>query len=199
MNESNLNSSSKTDWERIDAMADDEIDVSDSPPLTDDFFAKAKWLMPGESLPKKTMNVENAVFEFLQTLTSVHKQLQELAHRLRSYPEVKSVKVHLFVPSNMTQHHWDEEQQKQAVGSDFGVSAELCDKTIIGWWLEARCVESGWTIAANIYKSDVEEEGCHKIAEYSEQHSLSLEATLRRLLEAGTWFLESDISSILSA
>ncbi len=46
---SNINSSSKTDWERIDALTDAEIDVSDSPPLTDEFFAKAKWLMPGES------------------------------------------------------------------------------------------------------------------------------------------------------
>ena len=180
-------------------MTDDEIDVSDLPPLTEEFFTKAVWLLPGESLPNKMLNVENAVFEFLQTLTTVHKQLQELAHRLRSYPEVKSVKAHLFVPSNMTQHHWDEEQQKQAVGSDFGVSAELYDGTIIDWWLEARCDESGWSIAANVYKSDVGEEGCHKIAEYGEQSSLSLDTTLRLLLEAGTWFLESDVLRTFSA
>ena len=58
MKESNLNSSSKTNWERIDAMTDDEIDVSDSPPLTDEFFAKAKWLMPGDSASRHTVKVE---------------------------------------------------------------------------------------------------------------------------------------------
>jgi uncharacterized protein (DUF4415 family) len=58
MKESSLNSSSKTNWERIDAMTNDEIDVSDSPPLTDEFFAKAKWLMPGESASHQTVKVE---------------------------------------------------------------------------------------------------------------------------------------------
>ena len=58
MKESHLNSSSKTNWERIDAMTDDEIDVSDSPPLSEDFFAKAKWLMPGESASRPTVKVE---------------------------------------------------------------------------------------------------------------------------------------------
>ena len=48
-----MESSSKTDWERIDAMTDDEIDVSASPPLTDNFFAKARWLMPGESAARQ--------------------------------------------------------------------------------------------------------------------------------------------------
>ena len=48
-----LNNSSKTDWERIDALTDDEIDTSDAPPLTADFFAKARWLMPGESVSQR--------------------------------------------------------------------------------------------------------------------------------------------------
>jgi hypothetical protein len=47
--EGNLSSSSKTNWKRIDIMTDDDIDTSDSPPLTDELLAKAKWLMPGES------------------------------------------------------------------------------------------------------------------------------------------------------
>ena len=58
MKESSLTSSSKTNWERIDAMADDEIDVSDSPPLSEDFFSKAKWLMPGESASRQPVRVE---------------------------------------------------------------------------------------------------------------------------------------------
>ena len=51
--ENNLSNSSKTNWERIDAMTDDEIDVSDSLPLSEDFFAKATWLMPGESASRQ--------------------------------------------------------------------------------------------------------------------------------------------------
>jgi hypothetical protein len=32
---------SETDWERIDSMKDEDIDFSDSPRLTDEFFAKS--------------------------------------------------------------------------------------------------------------------------------------------------------------
>ena len=37
-----MNNTSKTDWARIDAMHDKDIDTSDIPPLTEKFFAKAK-------------------------------------------------------------------------------------------------------------------------------------------------------------
>ena len=39
-------------------MTDDDIDTSDSPPLTNEFFAKATWLMPGESASRQTVKVE---------------------------------------------------------------------------------------------------------------------------------------------
>ena len=58
MKENIMNSLSKTNWERIDAQTDDEIDVLDSPPLPEDFFAKATWLMPGESASRQTVKVE---------------------------------------------------------------------------------------------------------------------------------------------
>lgn len=61
MSVSNLNSSSKTNWERLDAMTDEDIDTSDSPPLTEDFFRKAKWMMPGESSPRPAVKVELAL------------------------------------------------------------------------------------------------------------------------------------------
>ncbi len=37
--EGKMNDSSKTDWARIDAMTDEEIDTSDIPPL-DEFFLR---------------------------------------------------------------------------------------------------------------------------------------------------------------
>ena len=46
MKEEIMSNTSKTDWARIDAMMDDEIDTSDIPPLTDEFFARAKLRMP---------------------------------------------------------------------------------------------------------------------------------------------------------
>jgi hypothetical protein len=44
-----MSNTSKTDWTRIDAMTDDDIDTSDCPPLTDEFFAKAQLRSPTTS------------------------------------------------------------------------------------------------------------------------------------------------------
>jgi len=41
---------SRTNWGHLDALTDEEIDTTDSPPLSDDFFAKAQWLLPGDTL-----------------------------------------------------------------------------------------------------------------------------------------------------
>jgi len=46
---------SKTDWEGLAAMSDDEIDYSDIPPLPDTFFERAKVWRPQ---PKVTVSVE---------------------------------------------------------------------------------------------------------------------------------------------
>lgn len=35
-----MNNTSKTDWARIDAMSDEEIDTSDIPPLSDEFLKR---------------------------------------------------------------------------------------------------------------------------------------------------------------
>lgn len=36
----------ETDWARVDAMTDEEIDTSDIPPLADDFFRRATVRLP---------------------------------------------------------------------------------------------------------------------------------------------------------
>ncbi len=41
-----LKKKSETDWARIDAMTDDEIDTSDIPPLDDAFFERAIKVLP---------------------------------------------------------------------------------------------------------------------------------------------------------
>ena len=58
-----MNKPSATDWERIDAMTDDEIDTSDIPPLTDAFFKRAKIRMPKRAL---TLQVDSDVLDWFQ-------------------------------------------------------------------------------------------------------------------------------------
>lgn len=53
MSESNLKSTSKTNWEKVEALTDEEIDTSDSPPLDAAFFANARRLC----LPKDKITV----------------------------------------------------------------------------------------------------------------------------------------------
>ncbi len=46
MNADTMNNTSKTDWERIDTMSDEDIDTSDIPPLSANFWAKAQLRIP---------------------------------------------------------------------------------------------------------------------------------------------------------
>ena len=46
MSADNTKRTSRTDWDRLAKMTDEEIDYSDIPPLTDDFFARAKLVLP---------------------------------------------------------------------------------------------------------------------------------------------------------
>lgn len=89
MKESNRSSSSKTNWERVDALSDEDIDTSDSPPLTDEFFAKSKWLMPGENMAHHTVRVELELDS--KTLAWFQSQGQDYERRmlaaLRLYAE----------------------------------------------------------------------------------------------------------------
>ena len=41
-----MNSSSKTNWEKVDSLTEAEIDTSDIPPLTDEFFSRSRWWQP---------------------------------------------------------------------------------------------------------------------------------------------------------
>jgi hypothetical protein len=41
-----MNNSSETNWAKLDAMTESEIDTSDIPPLTEEFFNKSRWWKP---------------------------------------------------------------------------------------------------------------------------------------------------------
>jgi len=65
MSAPNTNRPSETDWARIDAMTDEEIDTSDIPPLTEEFFKNAKWRMPKPPVAV-TVHVEPEVLNWFQ-------------------------------------------------------------------------------------------------------------------------------------
>lgn len=65
MNDSNSNKPSRTDWARVDAMTDDEIDLSDSPALGEEFFANAQWRMPEGKKPV-LLSVDTEVLEWFE-------------------------------------------------------------------------------------------------------------------------------------
>lgn len=63
-------SKSQTDWQRLDAMADPEIDLSDCPEITPEMFAKA---LVRQGLPKPkikdqvTLSIDSDVLEWFKS------------------------------------------------------------------------------------------------------------------------------------
>lgn len=41
-----MNNTSETNWAKLDALSESEIDTSDTPPLNEDFFNKSRWWKP---------------------------------------------------------------------------------------------------------------------------------------------------------
>lgn len=81
-----MNNTSRTDWTRIDAMSDDEIDTSDIPPLTDGFFSKAKLRMPS-SLATVAIRVAPETLSWFQS--KGEEAEQHMAAALRIYAEAQ--------------------------------------------------------------------------------------------------------------
>ncbi len=56
---------SKTDWAKIDAMSDDDVDTSDIPELDDEFFASGEMRMPKNKTPI-LLSVDSEVLEWFE-------------------------------------------------------------------------------------------------------------------------------------
>ena len=79
-----MNKNTKTNLDRFDALTDDMIDTSDISPLTEGFFASAKWRMPKDKV-KVLVEVEP---EIAQWFKAQGKKSQEvLAEALRTYAQ----------------------------------------------------------------------------------------------------------------
>lgn len=82
MNGKDLNNTSHTNWAALEAMSDEEIDYSDIPPLTDEFFERATLRISSE----KAKNLVRLDPEVKQWFESQGGQYQNLINQvLRSH------------------------------------------------------------------------------------------------------------------
>lgn len=84
MREKNMSKNSKTNLDRFDAMTDDMIDTSDTPPLTEDFFTSARWRMPKDKVTV-TVKVEPEVAQWFKAQGDHYEEF--LAAALRIYAQ----------------------------------------------------------------------------------------------------------------
>ncbi|GAL91203.1 MAG: hypothetical protein DWQ51_22285 [Microcystis wesenbergii TW10] len=88
MNNEPTLSNSQTDWQRLDAMSDEDIDLSDCPEITPEMFGRA---VVRRSVPvirakaEVTLSIDNDVFEWFKSQGKGYQtQINEL---LRAYME----------------------------------------------------------------------------------------------------------------
>ncbi|MEA5621160.1 BrnA antitoxin family protein [Cronbergia sp. UHCC 0137] len=83
-----ISSKSQTDWQRLDAMTDEDIDFSDCPEITPELFAKAvvnKGLPDSKNKAQVTLPIDRDVLEWFQSQgRSYQTQINAL---LRAYME----------------------------------------------------------------------------------------------------------------
>jgi uncharacterized protein (DUF4415 family) len=82
-----MSNTSRTDWSRIDAMTDNDIDTEDIPPLTDEFFSKAKLLLPLLPLTTVSVSVDSETLAWFQS--KGEEAEQHMAAALRIYAEAQ--------------------------------------------------------------------------------------------------------------
>lgn len=84
MNVNDSNNSSRTDWEALEAMTDDEIDYSEIPPLTEAFFENATLRIPANQACR-LIQLDLEVVEWYQSQGTDYKNL--IHSVLRRYME----------------------------------------------------------------------------------------------------------------
>jgi uncharacterized protein (DUF4415 family) len=81
MNEKDLKNISRTNWQALDSMSDEDIDYSDIPPLTDDFFAKATLRIPAAQA-KNVIQLDPDVIAWFKTRnTDYQTAINEILRR----------------------------------------------------------------------------------------------------------------------
>ena len=88
MSDNALTPTSRTDWSRVAALSDAEIDISDVPPLDDAFFARATVRMPNRPMAEVTLHIDPLILRWFQSQSTQYERLINAA--LRIYVEAHS-------------------------------------------------------------------------------------------------------------
>ncbi|MBC7968758.1 MAG: BrnA antitoxin family protein [Verrucomicrobia bacterium] len=87
MSENAMSNTSNTNWDKVDSMTEDEIDTSDIPPLTEEFFNQSQWWKPVEPLnvlvhvDRDTLNWFQAQGDDYETRMAAALRLYADAHK----------------------------------------------------------------------------------------------------------------------
>jgi uncharacterized protein (DUF4415 family) len=88
MNNESTSSNSQTDWQRLDTMSDEDIDLSDCPEITPEMFAKAvvrRGLPVTKVKAQVTLRIDSDVLEWFKSQGRGYQtQINQL---LRAYME----------------------------------------------------------------------------------------------------------------
>jgi len=84
MKKENMKKKSETDWDRIKAMRDRDIDYSDIPQLDDNFFANAIIWKPRKK--QLTLRIDADVYDFFKSLGNKYQTRMNAV--LRRYMEL---------------------------------------------------------------------------------------------------------------
>ena len=88
MKDNALTPTSRTDWSRVAALSEAEIDISDVPPLDDAFFARATVRMPNRPMAEVTLHIDPLILGWFQSQSTQYERLINAA--LRIYVEAHS-------------------------------------------------------------------------------------------------------------
>lgn len=84
MNENSTNNTSRTNWEKVDSLTEEDIDTSDIPPLTEEIFSKSRWWKPVKSL-NVLVQVDPDTLAWFQTQGDDYEK--KMAAALRIYAQ----------------------------------------------------------------------------------------------------------------
>jgi uncharacterized protein (DUF4415 family) len=74
MSRKNLNNTSRTNWAALEARSDENIDYSDIPPLTEEFFEKATLRIPANQADQ-LVKIDPDVLKWFQSQSEEYKVL----------------------------------------------------------------------------------------------------------------------------
>jgi uncharacterized protein (DUF4415 family) len=88
MSSKDLNNTSRTNWAALEAKSDENIDYSDIPPLTEEFFEKATLRIPAKQA-RQLVQIDPDVLEWFQSQGEEYKVLinSVLRHHIASSGE----------------------------------------------------------------------------------------------------------------